>query len=215
VGCTCATPAALRISLSLQVIHDRSVRHADDIAARKRELGAALAAVNAELWVTDRSERLALLQQVLEQYQAWFVDEEYDEDFRRRIGRDIGFITHQIDDLLGDLPTRAQLTVDMGNVELPAVGTRWVQVPSDATAPTPPEPPNGGVWVELYRTQDLIFYESEDGEASVDLTLKSDGKRKYLEWGIVEWIRGLGRSREAWDAQRSDPPMSYHGESGG
>jgi hypothetical protein len=122
---------AAEMGLSLQVIHDRSVRHADDIAARKRELGGALAAVNAELWVTDKSERLALLQQVLEQYQAWFVDEEYDEDFRRRIGRDIGFITHQIDDLLGDLPTRAQLTVDMGNVELPALGTRWVQVPSD------------------------------------------------------------------------------------
>jgi len=72
---------AAKMGLSLQVIHDRSVRHADDIAARKRELGGALAAVNAELWVTDKSERLALLQQVLEQYQAWFVDEEYDEDF--------------------------------------------------------------------------------------------------------------------------------------
>jgi hypothetical protein len=121
---------AAEMGLSLQVIHDRSVRHADDIAARKRELGGALAAVNAELWVTDKSERLALLQQ----YQAWLVDEEYDEDFRRRIGRDIGFITHQIDDLLGDLPTRAQLTVDVGNVELPAMGTRWVQVPSDGNS---------------------------------------------------------------------------------
>ena len=121
---------AAEMGLSLQVIHDRSVRHADDIAARKRELGGALAAVNAELWVTDKSERLALLQQ----YQAWLVDEEYDEDFRRRIGRDIGFITHQIDDLLGDLPTRAQLTVDMGNVKLPALGTRWVQVPSDGNS---------------------------------------------------------------------------------
>jgi hypothetical protein len=95
------------------VIHDRSVRHADDIAARKRELGGALAAVNAELWVTDKSERLALLQQVLEQYRAWFVDEEYDENLRRRVGRDIGFITHQIDDLMGDLPTRSQVELDV------------------------------------------------------------------------------------------------------
>jgi len=68
--------------------------------------------------------------------------------------------------------------------------------------------------VELYRTPDLVFYESQDGEASVDLSIKSDGKRKLLEWGIVHWIKGMGRIREAWEAQRSDPPMSYHGGSG-
>ena len=48
--------------------------------------------------------------------------------------------------------------------------------------PNPPPTPNGDAWVELYRGEDHIFYESADGEASVDLSLKSDGKRRFLEW---------------------------------
>ena len=62
--------------------------------------------------------------------------------------------------------------------------------------------------MELHRGDGYIFYESEYGEASVDLTLKSNGKRKFLEWGVVHWIKGLGRVRDAWDSQqRREPPM--------
>jgi hypothetical protein len=79
--------------------------------------------------------------------------------------------------------------------------------------PNPPPTPNGDAWVELYRGEDHIFYESADGEASVDLSLKSDGKRRFLEWGVVHWVVGLSRLkiREAWESGRpAEPPMSYH-----
>jgi hypothetical protein len=79
--------------------------------------------------------------------------------------------------------------------------------------PNPPPTPNGDAWVELYRREDHIFYESADGEASVDLSLKSDGKRRFLEWGVVHWVVGLSRLkiREVWESGRpAEPPMSYH-----
>jgi len=59
-----------------------------------------------------------------------------------------------------------------------------------------PDPPTGGPWAERYRGvvrdgQPNIYYESEADDCwhrSVELTLRSDGRRRYFEWGVVSEI---------------------------
>jgi hypothetical protein len=70
-----------------------------------------------------------------------------------------------------------------------------------------PDPPAGGPWVERYRGvsvltgESYVYYESEADDCfsrDVTLTLRSDGRRKYFEWGIVSEIAGSKADVPDW-----------------
>jgi hypothetical protein len=69
-----------------------------------------------------------------------------------------------------------------------------------------PDPPAGEPWVERHRGVDTngcpyIFCESEADDCwhrSVELMLRSDGRRKYFEWGIVSEIAGSKADVPDW-----------------
>ena len=62
--------------------------------------------------------------------------------------------------------------------------------------PNPPPTPNGGAWVELHRGENYVFYESEDGEASVELDLRSDNAERpdrNIGAEVSVWVDHGGR----------------------
>ena len=77
-----------------------------------------------------------------------------------------------------------------------------------------PDPPAGGPWVERYRDvnrftgERFIFYESEADDCysrTVELTLRSDGRRKYFEWSQVYEIAGNRANVPEWQRGGYEP----------
>jgi hypothetical protein len=72
--------------------------------------------------------------------------------------------------------------------------------------PSPSPTPNGDRWVEAWRTDNEVFYESEDGWASISLCLISDKDGRRWEWRGHEVIVGIDRRAlaEEWEQSRAD-----------
>jgi hypothetical protein len=78
--------------------------------------------------------------------------------------------------------------------------------------PDPPPTPNGDAWLEIYRGDEGIQYCSEDGSATIWLSLVSDGRRKQWAWTSHEVIVGIDmwELRESWE--RGPEPASVTGD---
>jgi len=110
-----------------QTMKEFSARHAGEIAARKAELQGELNAETAHLWVSDKAEIMAYYQLLLDRLKPLLTDPNLDDRSRSRFDRDAKALLRDCSELNGDL--KHQVQMDMSGMELPPIGTKWVQIP--------------------------------------------------------------------------------------
>lgn len=120
--------------VTYQVMRDFSSRHSDEIQARKAELQAEVHAESAHLWVSDKVEILRFYQMMLDTLRSKVSASETDDRVQSRAVRNAQKLLHDCSELGGFPQARSKVELEVSNAELPAVGTKWLQVAPDASA---------------------------------------------------------------------------------
>jgi hypothetical protein len=118
---------------SPDAIHQFASRNSAEIARRRAVLQGELGAETAEKSIRYKAQLVDLYQKHYEDLEAALSDPALSDNVRLRYIREADALLHRVSELMGWLPSRTQVQLDMGGVEFPPLGTKWVQVAVDGS----------------------------------------------------------------------------------
>jgi hypothetical protein len=80
-----------------------------------------------KFWCPVRVLNFHLYQKHYEDLEAALSDPALTDNVRLRYIREADALLHRVSELMGWLPSRTQVQLDLGGVELPPLGTKWVR----------------------------------------------------------------------------------------